>query len=166
MHNNADLDLDVMCELQAMLGEYHQYAPVYRYAFEVLRQHDAVNDAVVRLWLSPGLDRHCYNLPTTDEIAVVLPDDPSTEPQDIILHLRSGPLQRISDLHPAYAPLQYPLLFPHGENGWFPEMKLWETAKQRNNRVQNHQQRQQERLDHGLEVQARPDSELRRLTLT
>ena len=24
MHNNADLDLDVMCELQAMLGEYHQ----------------------------------------------------------------------------------------------------------------------------------------------
>ena len=47
MHNNADLDLDVMRELQAMLGEYHQYVPVYRYTFEVLRQHDAVNDAVV-----------------------------------------------------------------------------------------------------------------------
>ena len=47
MHNNADLDLDVMHELQVMLGEYHQYAPVYRYTFEVLRQHDAVNDAVV-----------------------------------------------------------------------------------------------------------------------
>ena len=56
MHNNADLDLDVMHELQAMLGEYHQYAPVYRYTFEVLRQHDAVNDTVVRLWLSPGLN--------------------------------------------------------------------------------------------------------------
>ena len=56
MHNNIDLDQDVMCELQTMLGEHHQYAPVYCYAFEVLCQYDAANDAVVRLCLSPGLD--------------------------------------------------------------------------------------------------------------
>ena len=47
MHNNADPDLDVMRELQVMLGEYHKYVPVYHYAFEVLHQHNAVNDAVV-----------------------------------------------------------------------------------------------------------------------
>jgi hypothetical protein len=166
MDNNIDLDQDVMRGLQTMLGEHHQYAPVYRYAFEVLRQYDAANDAVVRLRLSPGLDRRRYNLPTADEVAVVLPDNPSKESRDIVLRLRSGPLHRISNLHPAYAPLQYPLLFPHGENGWFPEMKLQETEEQRDNRVQNRQRRQQERSDHGHEVQAPPDSDSRQLTLT
>jgi hypothetical protein len=31
---------------------------------------------------------------------------------------------RISDIHPAYAPLYYVLLFPRGENGWHPDLYL------------------------------------------
>ncbi|ESK82929.1 transcriptional factor b3 [Moniliophthora roreri MCA 2997] len=36
--------------------------------------------------------------------------------QNMLQH--SSPYPHISDSHPAYAPLQYVLLFPHGEAGW------------------------------------------------
>lgn len=78
----------------------------------------------VRLRLTPQQDRRRYNLPTANEVAVILPGTSANEPRDIILRCRDGRLQRISDLHPAYIPLQYPLLFPRGENGWYPEMCL------------------------------------------
>lgn len=38
--------------------------------------------------------------------------------RDIILHTRTGKLHRISELHAAYFPLQYPLMFPYGEDGF------------------------------------------------
>ena len=78
----------------------------------------------MRLRVAPGTDRRRYNLPTADEVAVILPTNVSTtEHRDIILRSRGGMLQRISDCHPAYAPLQYPLLFPYGENGWHPALE-------------------------------------------
>ena len=43
---------------------------------------------------------------------------------DIILQNRAGELQIINDLHPAYVPLYYVLLFPYSENGWHPELNL------------------------------------------
>lgn len=42
----------------------------------------------------------------------------------------------------------------------------WSCGRQQNNYVQNHPWQQQEQLDHGLEAQARPDSESWQLTLT
>jgi hypothetical protein len=36
--------------------------------------------------------------------------------------MREGPRLRISEDHPAYAPLQYVLLFPYGENGWHSDL--------------------------------------------
>ena len=166
MQQNAGLDHEIMHGLQTMLSQHHQYVPVYCHAFEILQGYDPRNDAEVRLRLTPGLDRRCYNLPTADEVAVILPGNHSTEPRDIVLRLRSGPLHRISDLHPPYTPLQYPLLFPQGENGWYPEMALRETADQRNGRVQQHEGRLQRRRNRGLEVQDGNLPESRRLTLT
>ncbi|KAI9451440.1 hypothetical protein F5148DRAFT_1290133 [Russula earlei] len=69
---------------------------------------------------------HYYNAPDAaiNEIAAIIPGD-GDEPrhsQDIILHLREGPLQRISDTHPFYPSLRYVLLFPTGQLGWFPNI--------------------------------------------
>ena len=36
---------------------------------------------------------------------------------------------QINECHPAYLPLHYVLLFPHGELGWHPEMKLWDVRR-------------------------------------
>ena len=35
-----------------------------------------------------------------------------------MIHDRVEGLQHINSLHPAYMPLQYPLLFPYGERGF------------------------------------------------
>lgn len=54
----------------------------------------------------------------------------ATKGRDIILCLRQSEyLDRISELHPAYVPLQYPLLFPHGSNGWHQDLYLDETER-------------------------------------
>ena len=168
IQQNSDLDPSVMEALQQMLADNHQYVPVYRHAFEILQNYDVANDVEVRLRLEPGLDRRRYNLPTADEVAVILPGSSSTQPRDIVLRQRDGPLYRISDLHPAYCPLQYPLLFPRGENGWYPEMKLHETEKQRNGRLQDRRSRQQRRRERGVEIEDGGDdnSADRRLTLS
>jgi hypothetical protein len=78
--------------------------------------------------VAPGHDRCQYNLPTADEVAVILLGEGGDNVQisqcDIVLQLCAGGLQTISDLHPAYVPLYYVLLFPYGENGWHPALKL------------------------------------------
>ena len=123
VRQNADLDPGILRDLQAMLIAHHQYVGIYKHAMEILKQHNA-EDVQVRLRLTPQLDRRRYNLPTSNEVAMILPGTSADAPRDIILRRRDGHLQRISDLHPAYTPLQYPLLFPRGENGWYPEMKI------------------------------------------
>lgn len=137
MQNNPQSHLrdDTMALLQDVIRDHHQYAPIYLHAFEVLR-HQEADDICIRLRVVPGTDRRRYNLPTADEVAVILPGDQSqAQPRDIILRNRGGALQRISDCHPAYAPLQYVLLFPYGENGWHPDLLLQASNERTRKRI-------------------------------
>jgi hypothetical protein len=168
MAQNQSLSRNIMQGLQDMLLQHHQYAPIFKHAHEILRDYDGpVEDAEVRLRVAPGLDKRRYNLPTADEVAVVLPGAQSRAPRDIILRNRDGPLYQISDLHPAYAPLQYPLLFPRGENRWHPDLVLHENTQQRESRLRRAQQRQEKRNERGLNNvrPTRESRESRRLTL-
>lgn len=140
MENNLDHNVrrDTMESLQNLLRENHQYAAIYMHAYEILRNEES-EDVCIRLRVAPGsqntLERRRYNLPTADEIAVVLPGDQSTaESRDIILRTRGGPLQQISECHPAYSPLQYVLLFPYGEPGWHPDMQIVDPQGRRQKR--------------------------------
>ena len=122
-HRNENLRPAIIQMIQTVLSEHHFYAGIYRHAHEVLQQYPVVEDVAFRLHCLPGRDRRCYNLPTADEISIILPGDGSQhhDSRDIILRLRSpdgAPLQRISEGHSAYACLHYVLLFPYGEDGW------------------------------------------------
>ncbi|GAU29925.1 hypothetical protein TSUD_148340 [Trifolium subterraneum] len=66
-----------------------------------------------------GHDGRRYNLPTASEVAALIVGDFDSADfeRDIIVEEWSGLLQRISTFEPAYWPLQYPLLFPRGEDG-------------------------------------------------
>ncbi|KAF7372298.1 ATP-dependent DNA helicase [Mycena venus] len=119
MNRNSGLRQDTMQNLQTLLTRFHAYAPVYKQAYEILNElGDEVEDAEIRLRVIPGNDRRRYNLPTAEEVAVVLPGDGSSgDGRDIILRNRApagSPLLRISDIHPAYTPLYY-ALFEEGE---------------------------------------------------
>ncbi|CAF1721160.1 unnamed protein product [Brassica napus] len=74
----------------------------------------------MRLIESRQSDGRTHNLPTANEVAALIPGDfvLNMETRDIVLESTSGKLQRISELHPVYLPLQYPLLFPYGEDGF------------------------------------------------
>ncbi|XP_012850822.1 PREDICTED: uncharacterized protein LOC105970533 [Erythranthe guttata] len=48
--------------------------------------------------------------------------------RDIVVETRSNKLQRISELHPHYLPLQYPLLFPYGEDDYRDDISLRESS--------------------------------------
>jgi hypothetical protein len=127
-HQNSGLNPDTLRTLQDMLLEHHQYASIYRHAYEILERYDPNDDVAIHLRVAPGHDRRRYNLPTADEVAVILPgvdgDNTQVSQRDIVLQNRTGGLQIISDLHPAYVPLYYVLLFPYGENGWHPALTL------------------------------------------
>jgi hypothetical protein len=129
---NPDLSLHTMTSLQDMLNVHNVYAPIYRHAYEVLEIYDAP-DYTLKLCVVPGNDPRRYNIPTADEVGVILPGDEDFQGdyRDIIIHLRPQyyhnprdgqqhlQLQRINEGHAAYTPLHYVLLFPYGESGWY-----------------------------------------------
>ena len=66
-------------------------------------------------------DPRRYNAPTAPEVAVIMPGDGYSEgvaSRDIVLHARTGGLQRITEGNCAYDSLHYVPLFPSGDNGW------------------------------------------------
>ncbi|TFK58668.1 hypothetical protein BDN72DRAFT_746666, partial [Pluteus cervinus] len=137
MERNSNLRSSVMSSLQSMLETHHSYSHKYKHAFEILSRHDP--NWELRLRVLQDTDRRRYNLPTGEEVAVILPGDGSaTDHRDIILRCRhqDGPaLQRIHEGHPAYAPLHYVLLFPYGEHGWNYDMRLHDPARENPGRL-------------------------------
>ena len=125
---NSGLNRNTMRVLQDMLLNHNRYAPVYQHAYEILEHYDPNDDIAICLRITPEHDQRRYNLPTANEVAVILPGvDGETvrhSQRDIVLYKRSGALRIINSLNPAYVPLYYVLLFPYGENGWHPELKL------------------------------------------
>jgi len=59
-------------------------------------------------------------LPTATEVATLIVGDfeSSDFDRDIVVEKRSGLLKRISIFEPSYFPMQYPLLFPRGEDSF------------------------------------------------
>ena len=121
MNRNDNLSPNTMGFLQTMLLQYHRYSNEFKHANEILLDYRDVPDASVSLRVMPGHDSRQYNLPISDEVAVILPGDGTApERRDIVLRpCHEGySLARINDGHPAYSPLHYVLLFPHGSHGW------------------------------------------------
>lgn len=124
MNRNTDLRRDTMELLQRTLQWHHQYAPAFRHAYEIMRDYALAGRSEIQLSLHclTSNDRRRYNLSTTDEVAVILPNsndwDKHEDHRDILLRYRDGGLLHISEAHPAYACLHYVLLFPRGEHGW------------------------------------------------
>lgn len=111
--------------LQTLLSRYHHYAPIYKHAYEILREHEDATDVTVHLRMMPGQDRRRYNLLVADEVAVILPgDESSPDRRDIVLHCRNeASLLQVNEGHAAYCTLHYVLLFPYGEHEWHDELR-------------------------------------------
>ncbi|CAN6562094.1 unnamed protein product [Malus baccata var. baccata] len=124
------LDHHVVDGLIKMLDECNEVVKLFRLARDMI---DEGSTSHLRLRLYGAQANHDaqYNLPACDEIGGLIVGDIGefhTE-RDIIVEHRTHGLQRITKLHPKYMALQYPLLFPYGEDGykkglpWNPDYK-------------------------------------------
>ena len=68
-----------MSHLQDMLLEHKSFVPLYRQAAERLRDQGVSLNVQVRLTYCPHFDPRRYNVPTGNEIAVILPGENITE---------------------------------------------------------------------------------------
>ncbi|GJR99277.1 ATP-dependent DNA helicase PIF1-like protein [Tanacetum coccineum] len=93
-------------------------AKAFRMAKDWCHSHGSVN--IELHLLSERTNARQYNKPTVAEVAALITNDfgDGIPSRDIIVSkLHSGP-KRISEFHPAYMALQYPLLFSYGEDGF------------------------------------------------
>ena len=81
----------------------------------------------IELIVREGADHRCENLPTADEVAVILPNLPTERYCDIIIYLQrstEGGFTFVSPNYSCYMLLHYILLFPQGEKSWDKDLIL------------------------------------------
>ncbi|CAN1799647.1 ATP-dependent DNA helicase PIF1 [Linum perenne] len=88
-----------------MFDENNVLVKVFRYARDRLNANDLYN-VKIKLLAKRISDGREYDLPAVDELAI---------------------MERVSFYHPSLMALQYPILFPYGEDGWHPTIMLRNT---------------------------------------
>ncbi|XP_052620949.1 uncharacterized protein LOC111908283 [Lactuca sativa] len=116
---SKSIDSDIIEDIKVILDSNNVLVRSYRMARDTFQKKPQV-DMKLRLIGRRQRDGRTYNLPTASEVAALIVGDicDSTEKRDIVVETKTGFLQRISELHPLYLPLQYPLLFPYGDDGY------------------------------------------------
>ena len=115
----TQLNPDIVAKLTDMLHDHNHYIKTFRTAADIPRDKDTPALSVVIHEDKKPTNEHArrFNTPVADEVAILMPNEP-TAPRDIVIHQQDGILKHISELHHAYDPLQYPLLFPYGTDGY------------------------------------------------
>ncbi|KAH9613340.1 hypothetical protein KSS87_013368, partial [Heliosperma pusillum] len=105
--------------LKDMIDENNVLALTFRMARDRLCADIDCDVSITRI-SRRDTEGRTYKRPNSSEVAWLIEGDigPNMEKRDIIVQKENFRLQRISELHPLYTPLQYPLLFPFGEDGY------------------------------------------------
>ncbi|KAL6564974.1 hypothetical protein OROMI_016424 [Orobanche minor] len=93
----------------------------YATFFRGLRELVNLEEYNIVLRADPSLDMRIFNLPMVNQVAAIwneMTDAPAMQPHDIRVYASSGKTHGIHYYYGCYDPLQYPLLFSHGESGW------------------------------------------------
>ncbi|XP_020090993.1 uncharacterized protein LOC109712000 isoform X3 [Ananas comosus] len=123
--SSDEFDPTIVNELKSMLDDCNCLAKSFRMARDRFVAED-YQDLKLRLLRKRGTDGRRYNLPTSSEVAALIVGDieKNTVERDIVVETQTGLLQRIHELHPSYLPMQYPLLFPYGEDGYGDDIQI------------------------------------------
>ncbi|XP_045823935.1 uncharacterized protein LOC123916509 [Trifolium pratense] len=111
------LDPSLVEDLLKVMDEHNILVKSFRMVRDFYRENQNVH-VKLRLFRGRTFDPRTYNVPCIDEVAALIVDDfdSSENGRDIIVRERDGYLQKIHETHAKYIPLQYPLLFPFGED--------------------------------------------------
>lgn len=104
-----------------------------------LMQVPKVPNLYIALNCHSTLNQQVYNLPTVSEVAAIWldqqPNNSSSTPH-IQIYPCSNTNQLVNYYYGCYDPLQYPLLFPYGQNDWHCGIKRVEQTCKKKNRSQ------------------------------
>ncbi|XP_031095107.1 uncharacterized protein LOC115999393 [Ipomoea triloba] len=116
---NAAVHLEIVKDIKQDLDEHNVLVKSFRCAKGHIDSNSGVDFKMRLIGKRNGYAR-TYNLPSVSEVAALIVGDidPTMGSRDILVETNSGGLKRINELNPAYLPLQYPILFPYGEEGY------------------------------------------------
>ncbi|XP_052625415.1 uncharacterized protein LOC111890051 isoform X1 [Lactuca sativa] len=118
--------------LMGVFNIHNEYVRTFKTAKDLAVENSLVDYAVC---LFNNVPDRLYGPPAHGTLGcTVVGEDAIGSTYDIVIHSRSGVPRRISKLHPSYMALQYPVLFPYGETGWSPRLKLHD---ERSSKVRN-----------------------------
>ncbi|XP_020963329.1 uncharacterized protein LOC110264976 [Arachis ipaensis] len=120
-NSNNVIEQTIVNELKQMMDLHNPLPKSFRCARGRFKE-DSKTNIKLKLIRKREKDGRRYNLPTASEVAILIVGDidESSLQRDIILETTSNRLKRIDVLHPSYLSLQYPLIFPYGEDGFRP----------------------------------------------
>ena len=113
------MDPDIVIGLMEMLDQCNQLVKYFRMVRDRFDESD-VHNVQIHLIRNHNSSERQYDLPVMSEIAALIVGDFNIESsnRDIIVENQSLGLQCINGTYPSFIALQYPLLFPYGEDGY------------------------------------------------
>ena len=127
-----DLDKTIFMKLhQILIDAKNKYVETFLSVKEYVKKNCKGTVANVILALHPNesteylIHKSRLNVPQVKEVAVFMPNDIGQNDERMLMFNYMTPedkvgLEFIPDYHRSYDPLQYPLIFPDGHDGWHP----------------------------------------------
>lgn len=136
-HSNT-IEPKILEGLIKMLEENNHLIQTFRMAIDRFKNENVVDLKIVMKVSRSTSGRENHIMPS-NEIAVLMvgDDDPKCEDRDIVVSSKTEGLKRITTLHPLMMSLQYPILFPHGEDGFHKDLKYHKTSAERKKKREN-----------------------------
>ncbi|XP_062004297.1 uncharacterized protein LOC133721639 isoform X2 [Rosa rugosa] len=129
---NQNIRSDIVEGLIKMFDEINELAKQFRIMRDKF-ENRSLPSFKMSILDRRSIDDKQYEKPVNDEIGGLIVGDIGeyNSNKDIIIESNSGSLQRVSKIHPKYMSLQYPILFPYGEDGYTPDLQMEQIGKNR-----------------------------------
>ena len=125
VNDHDQVNAEIVEGLMNMLDEHNDLVKDFRVQRDRFEESDVVELKIILKVCTSESGRENQVGPS-DEVAGVMVGDAEDPGQnrDIVIHSKEKGLQRITNIHPKLMALQYPLLFPLGEDGFHTNIKF------------------------------------------
>ncbi|CAN1151782.1 ATP-dependent DNA helicase PIF1 [Linum perenne] len=123
--NSNPLRPQIVKDLKDMFDEHNVLAKIFRSARDRVNLGN-VQSVKIKLMARRTSDGREYDLPTVDEQAGLIVDETGedTFQPDIVVQYLTNAMERVKYTHSSLMALQYPILFPYGEDEWHGNIQL------------------------------------------
>ncbi|XP_074360116.1 uncharacterized protein LOC141700196 [Apium graveolens] len=129
VQDRESVDKEVVRGLITMLDETNQLVGEFRQQRDLHESDEIVELQITLKVIKSESGRECY-ISSTDEVAGIMVGntEETCGDRDIVVNEKGKGSVRVSNVHPKLMALQYPLLFPRGEDGFHPKIKFQRTV--------------------------------------